>query len=250
IGVPSLPAVVEAIADGRYDLIHVCSPGPSGVAAALLARAMEIPLVGSYHTELAAYAGLRSGDPALELTARLVVAAFYSRCRLVLSPSRAADEALAELGIDSERVVRWDRGVDTRRFDPALRDSSLPGELSVLYAGRISKEKNIDLLADAFELAHARDPRLHLVLAGGGPEQPRLKQRLGDRATFLGWLEGSALAAAYAGADAFCFPSETDTFGQVVLEAQASGLPVLAVDVGGPRELITDGVNGLLRPAS
>jgi glycosyltransferase involved in cell wall biosynthesis/predicted metal-dependent phosphoesterase TrpH len=249
IGVPSLPAVVEAIADGRYDLIHVCSPGPSGVAAALLARAMEIPLVGSYHTELAAYAGLRSGDPALELTARLVVAAFYSRCRLVLSPSRAADEALAELGIDSERVVRWDRGVDTRRFDPALRDSSLPGELSVLYAGRISKEKNIDLLADAFELAHARDPRLHLVLAGGGPEQPRLKQRLGNRATFLGWLEGSALAAAYAGADAFCFPSETDTFGQVVLEAQASGLPVLAVDVGGPRELIRDGVDGLLRPA-
>jgi len=251
IGVPSLPAAVEAIAGGRYDLIHVCSPGPSGVAAALLARAMEIPLIGSYHTELAAYAGLRSGDPGLALTARLVVAAFYSRCGLVLSPSGAADEALAELGIAAERVVRWDRGVDTRRFDPAQRDSSrLPGELTVLYAGRISKEKNIELLADAFELAHERDPRLHLVLAGGGPEQPRLKERLGDRASFLGWLEGSTLAAAYASADVFCFPSETDTFGQVVLEAQASGLAVLAVNAGGPRELIADGVNGLLRPAS
>ena len=151
IGVPSLPAAVEAIADGRYDLIHVCAPGPSGVAAALMARAMEIPLVGSYHTELAAYAGLRSGDPTLELTAQLVVAAFYSQFALVLSPSGAADEALAELGIGSDRIVRWDRGVDTGRFDPALRDTQcLPGELSVLYAGRISKEKNIDLLADAF----------------------------------------------------------------------------------------------------
>ena len=250
IGVPSLPAAVEAIADGRYDLIHVCSPGPSGVAAALLARAMEIPLVGSYHTELAAYAGLRSGDPALQLTAQLVVAAFYSQCRLVLSPSRAADEALAELGITTDRIVRWDRGVDTVRFDPARREAKLlPGELSVLYAGRISKEKNIDLLADAFALAHEQDPRLHLVLAGGGPEQPRLQRRLGERATFLGWLEGTALAAAYASADVFCFPSETDTFGQVVLEAQASAVPVLAVDAGGPRELIADGADGLLRPA-
>jgi glycosyltransferase involved in cell wall biosynthesis/predicted metal-dependent phosphoesterase TrpH len=251
IGVPSLPAAVEAIADGRYDLIHVCAPGPSGVAAALLARAMEIPLLGSYHTELAAYAGLRSGDPALELTAGLVVAAFYSQCRLVLSPSVAADEALSALGIPPQRILRWDRGVDTARFDPSLRDERLlPGELRVLYAGRISKEKNIDLLADAFALAHEQDPRLHLVLAGGGPAQPRLLERLGERASFVGWLEGSELAAAYASADAFCFPSETDTFGQVVLEAQASGLPVLAVDAGGPRELITDGVDGLLRPAS
>jgi glycosyltransferase involved in cell wall biosynthesis/predicted metal-dependent phosphoesterase TrpH len=250
IGVPSLPAAVEAIADGRYDLIHVCSPGPSGVAAALLARAMEIPLVGSYHTELAAYAGLRSGNPELELTAQLVVASFYAQCRLVLSPSRAADAALAGLGIGSDRVVRWDRGVDTGRFDPVLRDPRrLPGELSVLYAGRISKEKNIDLLAEAFALAHEQDPRLHLVFAGGGPEQPRLQEQLGERASFLGWQQGAALAATYASADAFCFPSETDTFGQVVLEAQASATAVLAVDAGGPGELITDGVDGLLRPA-
>jgi glycosyltransferase involved in cell wall biosynthesis len=141
--------------------------------------------------------------------------------------------------------------VDTARFDPALRDETLlPGELRVLYAGRVSKEKNIDLLADAFELANARDPRLHLVIAGGGPEQPRLRERLGERATFVGWLEGAQLAAAYASADMFCFPSETDTFGQVVLEAQASALAVVAVDAGGPRELISDGVDGLLRGPS
>jgi glycosyltransferase involved in cell wall biosynthesis/predicted metal-dependent phosphoesterase TrpH len=251
IGVPTLPAAVEAIANGRYDLIHVCAPGPSGVAAALLARAMEIPLIGSYHTELAAYAGLRSGDPQLEMTAALVVALFYAQCASVLSPSAAADDALAELGIARERVIRWDRGVDTSRFDPRLRDERLlAGEVRALYAGRISKEKNIDLLADAFLLAHARDPRLHLSIAGGGPELPRLRERLGKRATFLGWLEGEALARAYASADIFCFPSETDTFGQVVLEAQASGTAVVAVDSGGPRELIRDGIDGLLVPPS
>ena len=251
IGVPTLPAAVEAIADGRYDLIHVCAPGPSGVAAALLARAMEIPLIGSYHTELAAYAGLRSGDPQLEMTAAMVVAVFYAQCRCVLSPSGAADDALAQLGIARARIIRWDRGVDTARFDPRLRDMSLlPGEVSVLYAGRVSKEKNIDLLADAFLLAHARDPRLHLAIAGGGPELPRIQERLGERATFLGWLEGTELARAYASADIFCFPSETDTFGQVVLEAQASGTAVLAVDSGGPRELVRHGVDGLLVPPS
>jgi glycosyltransferase involved in cell wall biosynthesis len=137
------------------------------------------------------------------------------------------------------------------RFDPGLRDPDLlPGELNVLYAGRLSKEKGATLLTDAFLAAHARDPRLHLVLAGGGPEEGTLRERLGEDATFLGWLEGDELACAYASSDLFLFASATDTFGQVVLEAQASGLPVVAVDAGGPRTLIEDGRTGLLRPAT
>jgi glycosyltransferase involved in cell wall biosynthesis len=139
--------------------------------------------------------------------------------------------------------------VDTSRFDPALRDpASLPGELTVLYAGRLTREKGVELLADAFLRARARDPRLHLVLAGGGPEEQALRARLGGEATFLGWLDGDALARVYASADVFLFASRTDTFGQVILEAQASGLPVLAVAEGGPRTLIDDGRTGLLRP--
>ena len=118
----------------------------------------------------------------------------------------------------------------------------------MLYAGRLTREKGVDLLADAFLAARARDPRLHLVLAGGGPEEARLRARLGRAATFLGWLDGDALAAAYASADLFLFCSQTDTFGQVVLEAQASGLPVVAVAAGGPAELIADGRSGLLCP--
>jgi len=247
IGVPTVPAIVEALAEGRYDIVHVCSPGPAGIGAWLLARVLDLPRVGSYHTELAAYAGLRTGEPEFEALANWGLGRFYGACDVVLSPSPASDQRLTELGIAPARIARWDRGVDLRRFDPALRRAGLlPGEINLLYAGRLSKEKGVELLADAFLEAHRRDPRLHLVLAGGGPEQELLRDRLGDRATFLGWVTGDALAEVYASADAFLFASTTETFGQVILEAQASGLPVVAVDRGGPASLIEHGETGLL----
>jgi glycosyltransferase involved in cell wall biosynthesis/predicted metal-dependent phosphoesterase TrpH len=283
IGVPSLPAAVQTLADGAFDAIHVTSPGPTGVAGALLARALGLPLIGSYHTELTAYADLRSGRPELAGAMAMAVSAFYRACDVVLSPSAASDEALAQIGMPAERIMRWDRGVDTARFDPALRDPELfararfaqahagttpridedattePREpagdrtdidadaINVMYSGRITREKGAELLADAFLRAHAREPRLHLVLAGGGPEQERLRERVGsEHTTFLGWLSGSELARAYASADIFLFPSATDTFGQVILEAQASGLPVVAVAEGGPLSLIEHRVSGLL----
>ncbi len=252
IGVPSLPAVAEALTDGRYDLVHLVSPGPAGIAAALMARLLGLPVVGSYHTELAAYARLRAQDPNIELIARMALAAFYGQCGTVLSPSAAADASLGELGIPASRIGRWDRGVDLQRFSPALRARATTDpedEIFVLYAGRLTKEKGIDLLADAFLRAREHDRRLRLLLAGGGPEEEALRARLGASARFLGWLDGDALARAYANADLFLFASETDTFGQVILEAQASGLPVLAVDAGGPRELIAHDKTGWLAPA-
>ncbi|HEV7805260.1 MAG TPA: glycosyltransferase [Solirubrobacteraceae bacterium] len=250
VGVPSLPAIVEALADGRYDLVHLCSPGPSGAAAGIIARVMGLPVLGSYHTELAAYAGLRSRDPNLEIAARIAVGAFYGQCRRVLSPSPASDDVLRAMGIAGDRVGRWDRGVDIGRFSPERRvEGLLPGAITVLYAGRLTREKGADLLADAFLAAHERDPRLQLVLAGGGPEEDVLRQRLGEHATFLGWLEGDALARAYASADLFLFASRTDTFGQVLLEAQASGLAVVAVGEGGPTSIVSDGATGRLCPA-
>jgi glycosyltransferase involved in cell wall biosynthesis/predicted metal-dependent phosphoesterase TrpH len=247
IGVPSITAITEAIAEGRYDLVHVCSPGPAGIAAWGIAKLLELPVVGSYHTELAAYAGLRSGFAHVEVLANYALGKFYGACDVVLSPSPATDERLEQLGIGASAIGRWDRGVDITRFDPALRDEELlPGEINLLYVGRMTKEKGVDLLADAFQAAHVRDPRLHLVLVGGGPEEQALREKLGDDATFLGWQYGAELARIYASADAFMFASRTDTFGQVVLEAQASGLPVVAVGEGGPTSLIADGETGLL----
>jgi glycosyltransferase involved in cell wall biosynthesis/predicted metal-dependent phosphoesterase TrpH len=250
IGIPSLPAVVEALAEGRYDLIHLATPGPTGIAAWLLARVLDLPLVGSYHTELAAYAALRSGQPQLEALAKLMLGSFYGACDVVLSPSPQTDEGLRGIGIPGQRIGRWVRGVDLDRFRPALRTPGLlPGEITILYSGRLSKEKGVDLLADAFLAARRRDPRLHLALAGGGPEESRLRERLGADATFLGWLAGEDLARAYASADAFLFASQTDTYGQVIVEAQASGLPVVAVAEGGPASLIEHGQTGMLAPA-
>jgi predicted metal-dependent phosphoesterase TrpH len=268
IGVPSLPAVVETLAEGRYGLVHVCAPGPAGVAAAAVAKLLGLPLAGSYHTELSAYAAIRAagapavgGEPPVAARGPLgglrptevaglvegALSAFYGACDVVLSPSAASDARLQELGVTA--VGRWDRGVDISRFSPTLRTRA-DGRVRVLYAGRLTREKGVDLLASAFLAARARDPRLELVLAGGGPEEEALRARLRGAATFLGWLEGDALARAYADADLFLFCSQTDTFGQVVLEAQASGLPVVAVNAGGPAELVEDGRSGVLCHAS
>jgi glycosyltransferase involved in cell wall biosynthesis/predicted metal-dependent phosphoesterase TrpH len=246
LGVPAVPELVEALAEGNYDLVHVTAPGPAGIAATLLSRITGVPLLASYHTELATYAGLRA-DAMLEAVAKAGLGAFYDAPARVLSPSPAADGSLAELGIDGAKVGRWERGVDVERFDPAKADrDAYPGEVKVLYAGRLSTEKGVDLLAEAFLAAHATDPRLHLLLAGGGPDEAQLRARLGDAATFLGWLGGEELAVAYASADAFLFCSVTDTYGQVILEAGASGLPVIAIAEGGPAALVENRHTGLL----
>jgi glycosyltransferase involved in cell wall biosynthesis len=247
LGVPSLPTLLETLAEGRFDLIHVATPGPAGIAAALTSRVARVPLLASHHTEFVAYARARSGSDTVASVTAMALALFYRECGIVLSPSTSADRSLAELGVPATAVARWARGVDTSRFSPdRRRRDPADGRISVLYAGRQTREKGVELLADAFLIARAREPRLHLVLAGGGPEEGRLRERLGDAAEFRGWLAGEELAQAYADADAFLFPSSTDTYGQVVVEAQASGVPVIAVRAGGPADLIEEWRSGLL----
>jgi glycosyltransferase involved in cell wall biosynthesis/predicted metal-dependent phosphoesterase TrpH len=249
VGFPSIPELAETLGAGGYDLVHLASPGPAGIGALGIARIAGMPLIGSYHTELAAYAGVRSGDAHLEAATRTAMALFYGQCSVVLSPSASADHSLRTLGIDEDRVARWTRGVDLGLYDPALGDpDAFPGELKVLYAGRLTREKGVDLLAESFLRARERDSRLHLLLAGGGPEEDALRARVGEHATFLGWLGREELARAYASADIFLFCSRTDTYGQVILEAQASGLPVVAVAEGGPLSLIDDRHTGWLCP--
>jgi glycosyltransferase involved in cell wall biosynthesis/predicted metal-dependent phosphoesterase TrpH len=261
IGIPSLPAMVEVLAEGRFDAVHLTAPGPAGVTAALIARIMDLPVLGSWHTELGAYARLRSASPELERGMDMALSIFYRQCGRVLSPSPASDESLIRLGVEPEQIGRWGRGVDTSRFDPGLQDQAWlrhktgsasaspaadPRTIKVLYVGRLTREKGVELLAESFIRAHEADPRLHLLLAGGGPEEGMLRERLGDRATFLGWLGGDDLPQAYASADVFLFCSRTDTFGQVLVEAGASGLPCVAVDEGGPSSIVVDGETGRL----
>jgi glycosyltransferase involved in cell wall biosynthesis/predicted metal-dependent phosphoesterase TrpH len=248
IGVPSLPAALQTLIDGSFDLIHVCSPGPVGVAGVLGARGLGLPLIASHHTELVSYAALRTGRQELAEGMAALMRASYDVCELVLSPSSSADRALEALSVPLEKLIRWERGVDTSQFGPRLRTvGALPADsINVLYAGRLEREKGIELLADSFLRARREEPSLRLILAGTGAGEAYLRERVGDAATFLGWLDRAELARTYASADLFLFASCTDTFGQVVIEAQASGLPVVAVAAGGPAALVEDRVSGLL----
>ena len=247
IGVPSVPELVQTLVDGRYDLIHLSSPGPAGIGAALTARISGTPLVGSYHTELAAYAGVRSGDPRLEQGVRTGAVALLRAVR---------GGALAEPGDRRDAPGSRDRGgpdrpVGARCRHRALRPGApqprrLPRRGQGSVRGPADQGEGRGPARRELPGARERDPRLHLLLAGGGPEEELLRVRLGEHATFLGWLDREQLADAYASSDVFLFCSRTDTYGQVIAEAQASGLPVVAVNEGGPATLIRDGQTGWL----
>ncbi len=239
-----------------YTLLHAATPGPFGLSALAISRILKIPIVGTYSTALPRYMRYLTEDPAIEHIGWQYMAWFYRQMDMVLVSSRDSAEELANRGLAREKIRVYPRGVDTHRFDPARGNGyyrerhGVETGVVLLYAGRVSREKNLALLADAFaELAAARKD-VHLAVVGDGPYLPEMTKRLrGLPVTFTGMLEGEALAAAYASADAFVFPSDTDTFGNVVLEAQASGLPVIVSDAGGPRENVEAGVTGMVVPA-
>ncbi|MGO9900212.1 MAG: glycosyltransferase [Solirubrobacteraceae bacterium] len=250
--------LLSALSERRYDLIHLCSPGPAALAALSPARTLGIPVTADYGTDALARARPRARDHGIERTQEDALAAIYEGCALVLSPSRAADAELTTLGISAARICRWAPGVDLECFSPArYHPDAIPqagGEpgprIKILYAGRLDADSGLELLADAFLRAREHDPRLQLVLAGDGPEAQSLRRQLRGTATFLGELHRDALASVYASADLLVFPGSRELFGRVILEAQASGLPVLAVDTGGAGELIESGRSGCLVPAS
>jgi glycosyltransferase involved in cell wall biosynthesis len=244
---PSPSALTQALTDRPYDLVHVCAAGPAGIAAALIARDIALPIAGSYHTELPAYAPAGSGDPRFEGIVGATLSGLYRHCRVVLSPSRAADASLAMLGVPADDILRWERGVDLDRFNPArYSPDALPSGFNLLYVGALGTEDGVDLLAEAFLIAHDRDPRLRLNLVGRGPHEAALRARLGSAANFLGWVEDDDLASVYASADLLIFPATIGAPGHAILEAQACGLPVLAADGGGAAELIENGRSGCL----
>jgi glycosyltransferase involved in cell wall biosynthesis len=172
----------------------------------------------------------------------------------VLAPSEATRQTLIRGRIDPSKIGIWRRGVSTERFTPAKRSAELrrgwgvtDGQLALLYVGRVSKEKGLDLLAPLSERLRRLRIAHRLIVVGDGPMRRDLMDRC-EGASFLGTLSPEGVAAAMASSDVFVFPSRTDTAGNVVLEAQASGLPVLVTDEGGPCENITDTVTGFVCP--
>ena len=233
------------------DLVHIATEGPLGWSALNAARALQLPVTSDFRTNFQAYSqhdrlGWLRG--AIEGYLRH----FHNRCGCTMVPTEALSADLRARGF--ERTVVVARGVDTQLFDPVRRRVSLRqqwglagDELALLYVGRLAAEKNLDLLLQAYAAMREAEPRWRLVLVGDGPLRDSLRQRCPD-AVHAGQRSGTELAAHYASADLFVFPSQTETFGNVTPEAMASGLPMLAFDHAAAGQLIEPGRNGCLAP--
>ena len=243
------PAVSEALDRFQPDLVHVVNPAVLGLGGIWLARTKQIPLVASYHTHLPKYLE-HYGMGMLEPLLWELLKAAHNQARLNLCTSTAMVQELSDKGI--QHTALWQRGVDTDLFRPSLRSDSLRRKLLgghsdsgrlLLYIGRLSAEKQIERIRPVLD--QLEDSRLALV--GDGPHRQQLEKVFeGTATTFVGYLAGEELAGAYASADAFLFPSSTETLGLVLLEAMAAGCPVVGANRGGIPDIVSDGVNGCL----
>lgn len=237
----------------RFTHIHSATPGPLGLAALGIARILKLPIVGTYHTALPQYARYLTGDKSIEELMWHYIVWYYDQMDLIYVPSKATAKELADKGVNPLRIRLFPRGVDVDRFHPSKRNGIFDGVckhphgLRLLYVGRVSKEKNLEILVKVFKELEQRGYEMNLIVVGDGPYRPEMESTLQDSScVFTGYLEGEKLAAAYASCHLFVFPSTTDTFGNVVLEAQAAGLPVIVTDCGGPQENMLPGVTGLV----
>ncbi|MEE2031945.1 glycosyltransferase family 4 protein, partial [Rhodococcus chondri] len=244
VGIPQ-PDLVAAMRRFAPDVVHLASPFLLGAGGLAAARRLNVPTVAVYQTDVAGFAA----SYGLGLAARASwrwTRRIHRGCDRTLAPSTAAVDDLVAHGVP--RVHRWGRGVDTTRFAPSRRDDALrtawspDGRPVIGFVGRLAPEKHVERLA-----VLSGDPRWRLVIVGDGPERRRLETLLPD-AVFTGQLGGDRLAQAYASMDVFVHPGEHETFCQAVQEAQASGLPVVAPDAGGPRDLVAHCRNGYRLP--
>ena len=250
--VPRLSEYLRHARRDRIDVIHLTTPGPMGLAAMWVAKRLGLPMIGSFHTDLAAYTELLSGSARLGRLMREYMRWPYGRCARVLVPSAHTRQLLIAAKGDPAKLVVWPRGVDTSLFNPSRRSAELRegwgvsgARPAILYVGRLSREKGLGILPGLKQGLRALGLRHRLILTGDGPMAVELQDMLPD-AIFTGALSREDVAEVFASADIFLFPSRTDTAGNVVLEAQASGLPVVVAGDGGPREHMLDGRTGVV----
>lgn len=251
--IPHLPSLLRYLAEHRIDLLQCSTPGPAGFAGLLAARLVGIPVIGQFHTDVPEYTLRLTGDPTVANMTRTIVGWFYRAMDRTLVPSEWVANLMRDMGVPAERIRRVPRGIDLDLFYSAQRDEhafdeyGLNGEPKVLYVGRVSKEKGLMHLAAGFRALSREMPGARLVVVGDGPYTAELASQVpSDKVVFTGQITGEKLARLYASSDVFAFPSETETFGNVVVEAQATGLPVVVADRGAARENMREGVTGLV----
>lgn len=238
----------ERIMDFQPDLVHIVNPfflGPFGFS---YARKLHVPIVASYHTDIPRYVHHYHGGGFVEPLMWWYLRSWHNQAHLNLCPSTATLQDLRDHGF--ERVRWWKRGIDTQRFSPGPRDEAMrhrltdghPDEFLVINVGRHAVEKRLDQIRDPLFSV----PGVRLAMVGSGPHHQQVRDHFRNTPTvFTGALQGDDLVAAYRAADAFLFPSTTETFGLVALEAMACRVPVIAVRFGGVQDIVTDGYNGL-----
>lgn len=252
MGLPATGELLRRWREARPDVVHLVTEGPLGWSALRAARRLGLPVVSDFRTNFHAY----TEHYGLSWLRRPIVAYLrhlHNRTACTMVPTAALQQELAGMGFERLQVVA--RGVDAQRFNPGLRSGDLRREWGadddtpvVLCVGRLAPEKNLDAVVAAWRAMAEVNPRTRLVLVGDGPDRPRL-MALAPEAIFLGTQRGDALARCYASADVFAFASLTETFGNVVPEAMASGLAVLAYQHAAAGQLIEHRHNGVLAPA-
>lgn len=243
----------QKLKDFKPNLFLLAAPDRLGHQALDLAKKMGVPAVASYHTRLDAYLKFyRLGF--LENWGRNYLRRFYMRCRMVYPPSPSMANILHEQGIATNLEV-WARGIDSELFNPVKRSLAWrrslgisDGDVVITFVSRLVKEKNTDLLVNVLQLLADKKISFKTLIVGRGPEEQHLRDVL-PNAIFTGFLSGENLARAYASSDIFFFPSESETFGNVTLEAMASGLPTVCADASGSNSLVENGVTGYLLDA-
>lgn len=249
MGLPARQRLLRAWSSNRPELVHVATEGPLGWSAIRAARQLGLPVTSDFRTRFDEYGRHYAWEGAVTLV-RAYLRAFHNRTDRTFVPTRELQRQLSDL--DFERLTVSTRGVDAHRFTPQARSDALRAQWGVsadtpvvLTVGRLALEKNLGVAIDAFDAVRERVPHARLVVVGDGPQRNALRRRCPD-AIFAGTQHGQALAAHYASADVFLFPSVTETFGNVVVEAMASGLPVVAFDTAAAGMHVRSDENGLL----
>lgn len=248
--------MIEYLESGRFSELILSTPGPVGLTGLAAGKLLGLKLVGIYHTDFPRYVQMLTEDDMLEQMTWKYMIWFYDQMDLILVPSRAYMRQLADVGIDPNKMRVLGRGVDLQQFDATKRNHDfwpqrgLDDGVTFLYVGRVSEEKNLPRLLEDYTrlpIGESAPTPTRLAIVGDGPALKELRKKYKrPDILFTGTLTGEELSQAYASADCFVFPSTTDTFGNVILEAQASGLPCIVTDRGGPAELIENGYTGLV----
>ncbi|HEB72627.1 MAG TPA: glycosyltransferase [Nitrospirae bacterium] len=254
---PPILNMIDYFEREGFTRIHISTPGSLGLIGLFLAKLFDVPVSGTYHTDIPQYVKKLTDDDFMEGAAWSFMIWFYNMLDEVTAPSVSTRTQLVEKGLSEAKIKLLPRWVDTGVFSPDKKNPriweayGLGSNSKIIYVGRVSKEKNLPLLVTTFRKLIDEGSKADLIIVGDGPYKKEMEDELqGYPALFTGFMAGEELSALYASASIFVFPSATDTFGNVVLEAQASGLPVIVTNEGGPKELIVDKITGFVVKAN